>query len=111
MKLPCTIKFVDEKLCNSFYRLEEGNEAEKRIFQFIRKALDEIKTNAFCGIQIPKRQIPQEYAKTYHVTNLWKYNLPRGWRLIYTITREEIIVVSLIIEYFGHKEYEEKFRY
>ena len=43
--------------------------------------------------------------------NLWKYDLPKGWRLIYSIVNDEIVVVSLILEWFDHKEYERKFKY
>lgn len=73
--------------------------------------LGNIEENAFCGIQIPKRLMPGEYVQKYGVGNVWKYDLPRGWRLIYSIVREEIIVVSLILEWFDHKEYERRFNY
>ena len=32
-------------------------------------------------------------------------------RLIYSIANDEIVVVSLILEWFDHKEYEHKFKY
>ena len=111
MKLPCNTRFADEKLKKVFYKLEQGEEQEKELFKFIDQAMNNIEANAFCGIQIPKRLIPKDYIKKYGVTNLWKYDLPRGWRLIYSITRDEVIVVSVILEWFDHKDYEKRFNY
>lgn len=111
MKLHSTIRFVDEKLRDSLYKLEKGDDSEKELFKFINQALDSIEENAFCGIRFPKKLIPKVYTKKYGVQNLWKYDLPKGWRLIYSIVGEEVIVVSLILEWFNHKEYEKRFNY
>ena len=59
-----------------------------------------LRENAFAGVQIPKRLIPRVYIKKYAVVNLWKYDLPRGWRLI-----------SAVLEWFPHHEYERRFKY
>ena len=78
----------------------------------IRKAIEEIKENAFVGIRIPKRLFPKDYITKYGITNLWKYDLPDGWRLIYTLTSpNKVEVISVILEWFNHKEYEKRFRY
>ena len=111
MKLPSKYRFVDEDIKKAFYKLENGDSSEKELFRFINQALQNIEENAFCGIQIPKRLIPKEYSQKTGVDNLWKYDLPRGWRLIYSIAREEVIVISLILEWFDHKDYERKFNY
>lgn len=111
MKLPSDIRFADKSIQNALYKLEKGDDSERELFKFINQALDNIETNAFCGIQIPKKLIPEEYASNYGVKNLWKYDLPKGWRLIYSIVNDEIVVVSLILEWFDHKEYERRFKY
>ena len=85
MELPSESRFVDENVKKGFYKLEEGDNSEKELFRFINQAVDNIEKNAFCGTQILKRQIPKEYVKKYGVTNLWKYDLPNAWRLIYSI--------------------------
>lgn len=95
----------------AYYQLEYGNNQEQELFKFIKEALINIEENAFCGIQLPKRLIPKSYAQKYGIGNLWKYNLPQGWRLLYSIAREEIIVVCLIIAWYNHKEYERIFKY
>lgn len=111
MNLPSAIRFADEKIKEAFYKLENGDNQEKELFKFINQAMDNIEKNAFCGVQIPKKLIPKEYSSKYGVTNLWKYDLPRAWRLVYSIVRDEVIVVSLILEWFNHKGYERRFNY
>ncbi|MBI4145790.1 hypothetical protein HY489_00460, partial [Candidatus Woesearchaeota archaeon] len=60
--------------------------------------------NAFCGIQIPKRIIPKDYQLRFgKLENLWKYNLPNAWRLIYTIKRDKVVVLSIILEWMDYK--------
>lgn len=81
------------------------------MFGIINQALDNIEKNAFCGVQIPKKLIPKVYVDKYDVKNLWKYDLPKGWRLIYSVANDEVVVISLIIEWFDHKMYERKFKY
>jgi len=73
--------------------------------------LDDLKGDAFCGIQIPKKQIPKEYIIKYAIDNCWKYNLPNAWRLLYSVGREKVTVVSIILEWDKHKKYERKFGY
>jgi len=111
VKLPSDIRFADEGIQDSLYKLEKGDNSERELFKFINQALDNIEENAFCGIQILKKLIPKEYASKYGVKNLWKYDLPKGWRLIYSIVNDEIVVVSLILEWFDHKDYERRFKY
>ncbi|MBL7055043.1 type II toxin-antitoxin system RelE/ParE family toxin [Candidatus Woesearchaeota archaeon] len=111
MKLPSEIRFVEDNIKKAFYKLEEGDDSKRELFKLINQALDNIEQNSFCGIQIPKKLIPKEYSSKYKVKNLWKYDLPKGWRLIYSIANDEIVVVSLILEWFDHKEYERTFKY
>jgi Txe/YoeB family toxin of Txe-Axe toxin-antitoxin module len=111
VKLPSDIRFADKNIQDALYKLENGDDSEKQLYKFINQGLDNIEENAFCGIQIPKKLIPKEYVSKYEVKNLWKYNLPKGWRLIYSIINDEIVVISLVLEWFDHKEYERKFKY
>jgi hypothetical protein len=110
MKLPSKIRFFDKTTQEAYYRLEKGDNSEKELFLIMNQAMDNIEQNAFCGIQMPKRLIPREYVKK-GIKNVWKYDLPRGWRLMYSIVNEELVVVSIILEWFSHKEYERRFKY
>jgi len=77
----------------------------------LNRAFDDLAENAFFGIQIPKKLIPKTYLKKYKIDNLWKYDLPKAWRLMYSVARDEIIIISIILEWFPHKEYEKRFKY
>lgn len=111
MKIPSDVRFIDSKLKDSLYKLENGDKSQRELFKFINQALDNIEENAFCGIQVPKRQIPKEYKKKFEIENIWKYDLPKGWRLIYSIVKDDIVVVSLVLEWSDHKPYENRFNY
>ena len=91
--------------------MENGDGSERELLKFINQALDNIEQNAFCGIQIPKKLIPKEYKKRFGIENIWKYDLPKGWRLIYSIVNNDIVVISLVLEWFNHKSYEKRFNY
>ena len=108
---PSIIKFADQKVKKSFEKLKSGVAKDKKLIDFLDRAFQYIEQNAFVGIQIPKSQIPKEYTKKYKIDNCWKYNLPGAWRLIYAVQNDELIIVSIILEWFDHKEYCKKFNY
>ncbi len=108
MKLSSKIKFANEKVKEAFENLKSS---EDKLYKWLTRAFKDIEENAFCGIQIPKRLIPKLYLKQYNIKNLWKYNLPGAWRLLYSIENQEILVVSIILEWMDHKNYERKFKY
>ncbi len=62
-------------------------------------------------MEIPKRLIPKEYKQRYGINNLWKYNLPNAWRLVYSITGNEVEIIAILLEWFDHKDYERRFKY
>lgn len=72
------IKFADEKVKASFESLKESKTEDKMLYEWIRRALDDLEENAFCGIQIAKRLIPKVYIQKYGIDNLWKYDMPKG---------------------------------
>ncbi|MBI2106729.1 hypothetical protein HYT57_01985 [Candidatus Woesearchaeota archaeon] len=111
MNLPSKVKFADERLQKAFEQLEQGKGDERKLYDWLVRAFEDIEENAFCGIQVPKRLIPKGYIQKYDVHNIWKYNLPNAWRLVYSIENQEILVVSIILEWMTHKEYEKRFGY
>ena len=105
---PSKVVFISEELERDFNILKENDPIKKSII----RAIQDLRENAFAGIQVPKRLIPQEYIQNYGANNLWKYDLPRGWRLLYTITADnEVELISAILEWFDHKNYERRFGY
>jgi len=105
------VAFISQKLKEQFEELKEGKFEDKQLYMFIDRAITDLKNNPNCGIKIPKDLWPKTYLQNYKITSLWKYDLPNAWRLIYTIKSDEITIVSIILEWFTHKDYEKRFKY
>ena len=105
---PSRVIFISDELENNYNSLSEDDFVKKSIVRAVR----DLRQNAFAGIHVPKRLIPKEYIHKYGINNLWKYDLSKGWRLLYTVTSEnEVELISAILEWFDHKDYERKFNY
>lgn len=105
-KTPARVYLVDEGLKKKLVRLN-GTE----LHRWLNQAFDRLKENPSCGTRIRRELIPREYVKRYRVNNLWKYDLPEGWRVIYTITRMGPLAAAVILEWLPHKKYERRFGY
>ncbi len=105
------VVFADAKLKKAFEALKDSRTEDKKLYRWLERAFRDLEKDAFCGIQIQKRLIPKEYTKRYEIDNLWKYNLPNAWRVIYSLAADEVIVISIIIEWMDHKSYEKRFKY
>lgn len=105
---PSAVVFISDELENNFNELRADDPIKKGIV----RAIKDLKVNAFSGIQVPKRLFPKGYIVKYGINNLWKYDLPNGWRLFYTVTAEnEVELISAILDWFDHKDYERKMKY
>ena len=90
----------------------DGGQGEARyLLGIIDKGVAKLKRDREAGKRIPRRLIPRGYTVKYGVTNLWKLDLDRYWRMIYTIVGGEVRLVSIIIEVLNHKKYDRKFGY
>lgn len=105
------VYFANEQIKGFFDKLKKGTFEEKELHSLIDRAIDDLEENPKRYIQIPKERWPREYVKKYKVNNLWKYDLPNGWRLIYTLRHDKVEIMSIVIEWFNHKEYEKRFGY
>jgi len=103
--------FADDQVSDAFFTLRHGREEEKEIFHQLNTAFDRIAMDPFCGIQVPKRQIPRVYSTKYGIDNLWKLNFHKNWRLLYSVAGDENGVIALVLEWLSHKEYERRFGY
>ncbi len=108
---PFYVTFGEKKLEDEYESLKAGKGEDRQLHGMIERAMKGLKKNPACGTKIPKKLWPKEYIRKYRITNLWKQDLARGWRLIYTIQTNEVMVLSIILEWFDHKEYEKRFGY
>lgn len=105
------VVFGNEKLKEAYDKLKTSKTEDQMLHKWITRAIDDLEENSFCGIQIPKKQIPKDYINKFEIDNLWKYDLPKAWRLIYSVSNGEICIVSIVLEWMSHKDYEKKFKY
>jgi hypothetical protein len=64
------------------------------------------------GEYIPKNKVPESYLKKYSINNIRVYDLPFAWRLMYTVTGSaEIGIISVILDWMNHKDYERLFKF
>ena len=54
----------------------------------------------------------QQLIEKYEVDNIWIYNLPSSWRMIYALTRDEenIKIIAVVLDWMNHKDYERLFK-
>ena len=76
--------FADEKVKKAFDKLK--NSEFRDLHKFLQRAFKDVERNPTgSGISIRKELIPEVYRKKYRVRNLFKYDLPAGWRLLYSV--------------------------
>jgi Txe/YoeB family toxin of Txe-Axe toxin-antitoxin module len=105
------VAFIDQKLLNAFNELKSGRFEDKELAKQIDEAMDELKGNPFVGSKVERKLWPKEYVKRYGIDNLRRYGLRNGWRLMYTISGDQVEVVSILLEWLDHKNYERRFGY
>jgi Txe/YoeB family toxin of Txe-Axe toxin-antitoxin module len=103
-----SVGFIDAKVKEEY---EKAKVEDPQLFKFLERATNDLKENPFCGIKIPKNLWPKDYVRKYSIDNLWKYDLPNAWRLIYTISKDKVQILAIILEWFDHKNYEKRFGY
>jgi len=108
---PVYVSFCNKRIESSFEELMKGKFHDKQLYEFIDRAIRDLKKNPACGTKICKRLWPKNYIQEFGISNLWKYDLPNSWRLIYTIKEDELMILNIILEWFDHKEYERRFKY
>lgn len=110
-RLNSRVIFHNQELYDLYKQLEHGNSEEKKLYKWISRAIDDLKEDAFSGIAVPKDRIPKKYQKEFDAKTIWKYDMPKAFRLIYTIENNEIEVFAIILEWSDHKTYEKIFKY
>ncbi len=105
------IVFADEKLKQAFNKLKDSKTEDKQLYDLLERAFEDIEKNPSGFIHVPGNLIPKEYRQKYGIDNLWKYDMPNGWRLLYSLAKEKVLLIAIILEWMDHKSYERKFRY
>lgn len=81
------------------------------LLRSINRVKELLKENPFAGEQIQKKQIPKKYISDYDIDNAWRIELANRWRLIYTITGNQVEIITFVMDIFNHKDYDKVFGY
>jgi|SRR3989344_9464772 len=81
------------------------------LLRSILRVKDLLKQNPFAGDQVPKRQMPDKYDKKYDAQNIWRIELADRWRLVYTITGNQVEITAFVMDIYNHKDYDKVFGY
>jgi hypothetical protein len=101
------VVFVDKDLENVFNNLDDGDPVKKALV----RAIKNIQQDPRVGRNVKKRLIPRKLIGRYEIDNLRIYNLPNAWRMLYSITSSEIEIISVILNWMNHKDYERLFKF
>ncbi len=105
-------KKISVRGSKDFMKFYSGMKENDRRKRHIDEALDLLKSNPCSGDKIEKRLWPKKYVKEHCIYNLFRYHLPEGYRLTYTIASESSDeIVCMILEVLSHPEYENRFGY
>ncbi len=78
------------------------------LLRSINQKIEILKKKPHFGQPIAKKKIPKEYLIKHSTKNIFIIELSGYWRLIYTITNEELIIIALVIDILDHKQYDKK---
>ena len=92
------------------HQIKEGKEYtdEMQLLRSIKQKFEFIKANPFYGDNIPKRIIAKS---DYDVQNLWRVELSKFWRMLYTIKGDQVEIVCFVLDIIGHDKYNKKLKY
>src|SRR3989338_6193817 len=75
------------------------NSLEMQLLKSIDREISNIKIN----------YISKQVVQRYGTNKLWKLELVSFWRIIYTITGDEVKIITFILEIMDHKKYDKVF--
>jgi len=88
------------------------SKTEKVLFNALTNKIELLKSNIHYGQPIAKDRIPKAYIDKYEIKNLFRVELPRYWRMLYTLTNEdEVVILVFVLDIKDHLAYNKKFGY
>tara|TARA_Y100000310_G_scaffold342439_1_gene445715 strand:- start:321 stop:692 length:372 start_codon:yes stop_codon:yes gene_type:complete len=90
---------------------EIENSLNTQLLKAINREIQNLKIDPQRGTHISRKNMSKAVIERYGTDRLWKIDLVGYWRLIYTITGDDVKVIAFILEFFDHKEYDKVFGY
>lgn len=77
----------------------------------IERMINVLASNPQHGNPISKKQFPLVLINKYNISNLYRVELSKFWRLLYTISNDEVYIYLIILSIVDHKDYNKLFNY
>ncbi|MBS3167375.1 hypothetical protein J4403_04170 [Candidatus Woesearchaeota archaeon] len=93
--------------------IEQGieNSQNMQLLKAIEREKNNIKIDPQHGIHIPRQNISKATITRYGTDRLWKVDLVGYWRMIYTLTGDEVKIIAFVLEFMDHNKYNKVFDY
>ena len=92
-------------------KLGKENSFNVQLLKAIDREINNLKIDPQHGDHIPRKNIPKSLVRRYGTDRLWRIELVGYWRLLYTITGDEVKIIAVILEFMEHKKYDKLFGY
>jgi hypothetical protein len=103
--------FLKGQAKEAYLELKKKEDQEsKAILKSFERIKDILKDNPQHGDPIRKEIIPSNFKKE-GITNLYRAELSNYWRIIYTLTGNEVEVLVFVLNIVDHPEYNKIFGY
>ena len=88
-------------------QLEKLKSHKPKMYNYVMEAKKKLEGDPFLGKGPIDNDIYKHDIRFKKYENLWKYYLPDGWRMMYTIaTHTKITILAIIIEFGPHDKYD-----
>lgn len=87
------------------------NSFDMQLLKAIDREKLNLKQNPQKGMHIKRMNITKQVVQRYNTDKLWKLDLVSFWRMIYTITGDEVRIITFVLEIMDHKKYDKIFGY
>ena len=85
------------------------NSLEIQLLKAIDREIENLKINPQKGLPIRRSYISKQVVQRYGTNKLWKIELVSFWRIIYTLTGDQVKIITFILEIMDHKKYDKVF--
>jgi len=85
------------------------NSLEIQLLKAIDREIENLKINPQKGLPIRRSYISKQVVQRYGTNKLWKIELVSFWRIIYTLTGDQVRIITFILEIMDHKKYDKVF--
>ena len=98
---------------NVLLEIEQGieNSQNMQLLKAIEREKNNLKIDPQHGIHISRQNISKTTVARYGTDRLWKVDLVGYWRMIYTLTGDEVKIVAFVLEFMDHNKYNKIFDY